>query len=86
MQIKGDDFAVRLFKALDSSSNGVLTNEQLVDMLLALRSGTMEEKIAFIWSFVAEREDHITRKELQILLKVIISCTWKSSARSRRLR
>ena len=73
MKIKGNDFAERLFKALDSSSAGVLTNEQLVDTLLALRNGTMEEKIAFIWSFVADRDDHITRKELQVLLKVLYS-------------
>ena len=72
MKIKGEDFAERLFRALDSSNRGVVTNEQLVDTLLALKNGTLEEKIAFIWSFVAEKWDFITRKEQQALLKVLL--------------
>ena len=70
MKIKGEDFAERLFKALDCEKAGYITDEQLVDALLALKNGTFEEKIAFIWSFVAEQQDCITFKELQLLLKV----------------
>ncbi len=73
MDVRGNEFAERLFKALDAKCMGSVTSEQLVDTLLALKSGTVQEKIAFIWSFTASDEGHITRDELQALLRVSLS-------------
>ncbi len=42
MNVKGEEFADRLFKALDAKSAGFVTSEQLVDTLIALKNGTIE--------------------------------------------
>ena len=36
-----------------------------------MQRGTTAEKIAFIWSFVANSEDEITRSQLAELIKVV---------------
>ena len=85
MNVKGEEFAERLFKALDAKAAGFVTSEQLVDTLIALKNGTVEEKIAFIWSFTAGREDCISRSELQSLLKAGILVTLLYQATPREL-
>lgn len=70
MNVKGEQYAQRLFNALDEKSTGTITTDQLIDTLVALKNGTVEEKIAFIWSYISSEKQHITRDELKLLLKV----------------
>lgn len=80
LKIRGDDFAGRLFHALDVNDSGYITDEQFVDALLALNYGTLEDKIAFLWCILAKDSSCITRDELQQLLKVHLKTQSLSSA------
>lgn len=81
MNVKGEQYAERLFNALDKKATGTITTEQLLDTLLALKNGTVEEKIAFMWSYISSEKQCITRDELKLLLKVITSNYFRARER-----
>ena len=73
LDIRGETFAERLFHAIDTTNSGAVTAEQLVTALLALQNGTLEERIAFTFSVVADDTGQLTFEQLRDVLSVRVS-------------
>lgn len=68
--LRGERFAEQLFRNLDPAGTGFVIDEQIVGIIVALERGSFEEKVAFLWSFITEDGDQITREELKELIQV----------------
>ena len=72
LDIRGPDFADKLFKAIDTRNTGSVSTEQLISCLLALEAGTLEERVAFTFSIISGSTEHpyVSFQQLKDILQV----------------
>ena len=70
LDVRGETFAEELFHAYDRTGSGFVSAEQLVEALLALRDGTLEERTALTFWLVAGEAKTLSFAQLVDVLQV----------------